>query len=232
MKICSGTRPAGLLLTALAAASCPLPSAAGAISVIQVDGTGVGPIPDGAGPNCGTAGLPLAVGFAVPPFVGRLVDVELAMGFQPAHTWGGDISALLVAPTGASHSLFGRVGATTATGCGDASDLVGPYLFDDDAAPSSGGFWQAASAAAAAAPILLGAYRTSAPGGAGAVNPAPPTSLRSAFAGLAGTSAPTTWILRLRDHGAGETGTLAQATLLLYVDETLFRNGFEAEAPP
>jgi hypothetical protein len=239
MNHASPHRPlAGLLLACLVATTGQPPVVAaaaaprGALSVIEAVGVGVGPIPDGPGPACGPAGPFLTVTFEVPPFVGRLVDIQLSMGFQPAHTWAGDVTAQLINPVGTIHTLFGRVGATTATGCGDASDLVGPYLFDDDATPASGGFWQAATAAGMTAPILLGGYRTSESGGAGAVNPAPPTSLRAAFAGALGSTSTTTWTLRLRDHGEGDTGTLAQATLLLYVDETIFRSGFEAAAPP
>jgi hypothetical protein len=209
-------RPLAVLLVAGIGASTGLlpadaagEAARGALSVITVDGVGLGPIPDGPGPACGPAGPLLNVTFQVPPFVGRLVDLQVTMGFQPAHTWAGDIVAQLINPAGVIHTLF-----------------------DDDASPASGGFWQAATAAGMTAPIQLGAYRTSSSGGAGAVNPAPPTSLRDAFAGAHGTTSTTTWTLRLRDHGVNDTGTLAQATLLLYVDDTLFRHGFEAAPPP
>jgi hypothetical protein len=239
MNHATSLRPlAGLLLAGIAAWSGLLPAAAagtgprGALSVIEVDGVGLGPIPDAPGPACGPPGALLDVTFPVPPFVGRLVDIQVTLGFQPAHVWAGDVTAQLINPAGTIHTLFGRVAATTATACGDGSNLVGPYLFDDDATPASGGFWQAAAAAGNQAPIQLGAYRTTNSGGAGAVNPAPPTSLRATFAGALGTASTTTWTLRLRDHGLGDTGTLAQATLLLYVDETLFRDGFEAALPP
>jgi hypothetical protein len=198
----------------------------GAISVITVEGSGLGPVPDGAAGDCETSGALLDVVFNVPSFVGRVADVEVVITFNPGHTWAGDVTARLINPAGLTHFLFGRVGATTALPCGDSSNLVGPYLFSDSATPASGGFWQAASAASDAAPIQLGSYRTTNTGGPGAVNPMPPTSLRASFAGQAGPTA-SVWTLRMNDYSTGDTGALSSATLLLYFDETIFRGDFE-----
>ena len=82
---------------------------------------------------------------------GRVRSVLVSMTFSPAHTFVGDLTATLIAPGGQSHVLFGRTGATTATGAGDSSDVAGPYFFHDNALafPSGGGWWQAATAAGA-----------------------------------------------------------------------------------
>ncbi len=174
----------------------------------------LGAIPDNLAGCDATGGTPRNVTFNVSGLTGSVTSVELTnLTFgSPVHTWGGDIQAVLIAPNGASHMVFGRTGATTATSCGDSSDLAGPYTFADTAAaPPSGGWWQAATAAGAAIPIATGTYRTTNIGGAGATNPMPPTSMNPSFTGV--TNANGTWTLRLSDHGAGDTGAVSAATL-------------------
>lgn len=212
-----------LLLTLAAcgviAAAASTAQASTRATMMAFSGSNLGPIPDRPTSGCGEpAGAPRDVVFAVPAFSGLVVDVEVEIGFAPGHAWAGDVSAELIAPSnGPRHTLFGRVGATTASNCGDSSDLVGPYRFTDSVAPSAQGFWQAAAAAGAPAAIPAGRYSTTDSGGEGATNPMPATSLRARFQGLAHDRASGNWILRLTDSGSGETGTIASATLYLHV---------------
>ncbi len=175
----------------------------------------LGGIPDGPGTPtlCGADGTPRNVTFTVAGITGSPTSVEVGMTFgAPVHTFVGDVTAILIAPNGASHTLFGYTGSTTAGGCGDSSDLAGPYNFKDTAAaPPSGGWWQAATAAGAAVAVATGDYRSTARGGAGATNPQPPTSINAAFASV--PNANGTWTLRLLDGGGGDTGAVSAATL-------------------
>lgn len=178
-------------------------------------GSGFGAIPDGPGTPtlCGSDGTPRNVTFNVTGLSGAPTNVEVSMTFgSPVHTFVGDITAVLIAPNGASQTLFGYTGSTVSSGCGDASDLAGPYTFSDNApSPPSGGWWQAATTAGTTTAIASGTYRTTARGGAGATNPQPPTNLTAAFAGVSDPNG--TWTLRLTDGGGGDTGGITAATL-------------------
>jgi hypothetical protein len=173
----------------------------------------LGAVPDGP-TGCLDANPPSSrdVTFTVSGISGNVSKVELnnlTFG-SPIHTWAADIKAVLIAPNGASHVLFGRTGATTSTACGSSSDLVGPYNFGDlNTTPPSGGWWQASTTT----PIPTGSYRSTALGGAGATNPSPATSINPSFTGV--TNANGTWTLRLTDHGGGDTGSVSAATLLV-----------------
>jgi hypothetical protein len=177
------------------------------------NGSGVGPIPDNTGQCQPTAGPPLNVTFNVSGVSGAVSNVGVSITFgSPAHTWAGDVIATLIAPNGASHTIFGRVGATTEAAVGDSSDLNGTYSFSDGASsPPSGGWWQAATAAGMNETIANGEYRTTNSGGAGATNPMPPTDMNPAFAGV--TDANGTWTLRLTDGCSGDTGAVSAAVL-------------------
>lgn len=175
-------------------------------------GANLGGIPDSLG--CGpTPGTPRNVTFGVAGLSGNVSNVAISMTIgSPNHTWMGDIVATLIAPNGASHTLFGVTLSTTATGIGDSSDLGGTYDFTDSAAaPPSGGWWQEATARTATQVMTPGTYRTTASGGAGQTNPAPPTNMNASFAGV---SVPNgTWTLRLTDGCTGDTGSITAATL-------------------
>jgi len=136
----------------------------------------------------------------------------------PNHSFVGDVVAVLIAPNGASHTVFGRTLATTATAFGGSSDLAGPYVFSDVApAPPSGGWWQQAGTTPAT--MAAGTYRTTASGGAGAVNPQPPTTMNTAFSGVANPNG--NWVLRLTDGCASDTGAIAAATLSITAGATV-----------
>lgn len=175
----------------------------------------LGAITDHAAGCDATGATPRNVTFTVSGLTAPITNVQMSMTFgSPAHTFAGDIEAVLIAPNGASHTLFGRTLATTATSCGDSSDLSGPYTFADSAAaPPNGGWWQTATIVGAAVPMTTGSYRSTAIGGAGATNPQPPTSITPAFAGVANPNG--TWTLRLSDHGGGDTGAISAATLTI-----------------
>lgn len=179
------------------------------------NGTGFGMIPDrptaGCNDDVATAGAPLNVTFNVTGLSGTVNKVEVNnLTFSPAHSWAADVRAILIAPNGATHSLFGRTGATTSTACGSAADLTGPYNFGDlNTSPPSGGWWQASTLAT----ITPGSYRTTGVGGAGATNPMPATNMNASFSGV--TNANGTWTLRFTDHGGGDTGSVSAANLLV-----------------
>ncbi len=187
-------------------------SSTNAVPAATFAGANLGGIADATA--CGpTPGVPRNVTFTATGLSGAVSTVDLSMTIGgPNHTWMGDIIATLIAPNGASHTLFGVTTSTTATGIGDSSDLGATYVFSDTApAPPNGGWWQAATAAGAAAIIPAGTYRTTASGGAGQVNPAPPTSMNSAFTGVADANG--TWTLRLTDGCTGDTGSVTAANL-------------------
>jgi hypothetical protein len=184
-------------------------------ATFAADPASLGLLPDHVAGCNATGATPRNVTFTVSGVSGTVSNVEvsnLTFG-APVHSWVGDIEAVLIAPNGASHTVFGRTGETTATGCGDSSNAAGPYNFTDAAAtPPSGGWWQAAAAeTSGTAPVASGTYRTTNIGGAGATNPMPPTTMNASFTGV--TNANGTWTLRLSDHGGGDTGGVSAATL-------------------
>jgi hypothetical protein len=179
-------------------------------------GVNLGGVADGTSPcwNPGT-GAARDVTFNVAGLSGAPTNVSLNMTWgSPNHTFVGDITSVLIAPNGASHTLFGHTLATTATAFGDSSDLGAIYTFSDNApAPPNGGWWQAATAAGAAALMPTGTYRTTNSGGAGATNPMPATNMSAAFTGVANPNG--TWTLRITDSCAGDTGAVTAANLTI-----------------
>lgn len=170
----------------------------------------LGAIPDGtAGGNiCGDYSAGRDVTFTVTGLSGTITDVRV--NFTLDHSWVGDLDVSLRGPGGAPVApLFFQTGSTTGTGCGDSSNLVGPYnMFDTaSAAPT---WWGAAATAADAAPIPAGDYRPSTVGGVvgGGAN----TVITPTFAA---TSPNGTWTLRVRDGGEGDTGSITAANLTI-----------------
>ncbi len=165
-------------------------------------GTGVGAIPDSAtGPQ--VPGTPLNITFAVTGIASAPSNVEVSM--TATHTWVGDLKATLIAPNGASFTVFGYTGATSATSFGSSSDLSGTYNFKDSAAGTN--WWTAA----AATPVPIGDYRTTVSGPV--ASPAGVTNLTAAFAAIPTSNG--TWTLRITDGGAGDTGSVSAANLTL-----------------
>ena len=161
--------------------------------------------------NCWGAFVPTPrnVTFSVTGVPGPPTNVELSTTFgSPVHSWVGDVRATLIAPNGASHTVFSRTGATTSGGSGDSSDLAGPYNFKDSAAGTN--WWTAAAnETSGAAPVAAGDYRTTTAGGVAGAGTN--TSMTPAFAGVANPTG--TWTLRLEDGCAGDSGSISAATL-------------------
>src|ERR1044072_6733440 len=105
--------------------------------------TGVGAIPDG---NAGTPpqfGTPLVVNCVVTGVPGPLTSVSTSINMS--HTWVGDVDVVLRAPGGTpSLVVVSRIGVTTATSFGTASDYSGTYVFTDAATGTN--IWTAAVA--------------------------------------------------------------------------------------
>ncbi len=172
-------------------------------------GTGTGPIADGpvGGNICGDFGAALDITFAVSGMTGPLTDVRV--NFTGTHTWIADLDATLIAPANAANFVvFKQVGAATAAGCGDSSNIAGLYEFFDTA-PAAPTFWAAAAAVGDAVNVPPASYRTSA-----ALTGAN-TTMTPAFAGLSTAQINGNWILRIRDGGEGDLGTITAANLNL-----------------
>jgi hypothetical protein len=132
-------------------------------------------------------------------------------GTGPGHPWVGDLDVVLIAPGGATtKSIVRQTGSTTATGCGDDSNVVGPYTFSDSA-PAAPTWFGAATTAGSTAAIPAGSYRAATPGGVvgGGAN----TLITPAFAGLSNPNG--TWTLRFLDGGQGDVGKVSAANLTL-----------------
>lgn len=178
-------------------------------ATFAADPGSLGAIPDGTG-GPQVPGTPRNVTFTVAGLSSAPTNVEVSMTFgAPVHSWVGDIVATLIAPNGASHVIFGNTVATTATSFGDSSDLAGPYNFKDSAAGTN--WWTAAGTAGAAVAIPSGDYRSTQSGPV--ANPAPVTTITTAFSGVTNPSG--TWTLRLTDGGAGDTGAVSAASLTI-----------------
>lgn len=175
-------------------------------------GAGAGPIPDGPGPGCGVVGADLDITFTV---AGESVaaPVDVGVELDLTHSWVGDVTVSLIAPGGATSSaIFGNTGSTTATGCGDSTDLGGAYgFFDDTVNPTN--WWDEATAGGGADIMTVANYRATEFGGDGQVIPAPMVVIDDAFAGVADPNG--TWTLRVTDSGGGDTGAVLAATLFL-----------------
>ncbi len=210
-----------MFVTSMASAFALLSFAGSAsAATFQADPPSLGTITDGpvGGNSCGDFGAPRNVTFTVAGFAGPPSDVQASFalstvsGAGPGHPWGGDLSVDLIAPGGApTHSLFHNTSSTTATGCGDGSNVLGTYNFSDSA-PASPTWVGAAGATAIADAIPAGSYRAGTPGGVaggGGAN----TLISPTFAGLGNPNG--VWTLRFRDGGEGDVGAVSSATLTI-----------------
>ncbi len=145
---------------------------------------------------------------------GRPRDVKLRVysgdaGVATAELWlalrhpaAGQLSVTLIAPDGASHLVFGRPGASSATSCGSTAALDGAYHFADDGAD----FWSFVSASRSVVPH--GRFAPSTAGG----TPDGGATTRFSTA-LAGIHRGGVWTLRIVDWGGGGTGVVDGAVL-------------------
>jgi len=121
---------------------------------------------------------------------------------------------VLTSPEGIASSItVSRIGVTAAGAFGDDSNYGGSYTFTDEAGTTN--IWTAAAGVGPDAVVPPSAYRPTAGGGPGQTNPAPFTSLTSAFAGLTTAQINGIWTLSIRDGGGGDTGTVTAAQLTL-----------------
>ncbi|PYT00369.1 MAG: hypothetical protein DMF63_07300 [Acidobacteria bacterium] len=201
-----------------------------AATTFNANPASLGSIPDHVGACQTGASTPRDVTFNVIGLDGAVNNVELSMLFgAPVHTFVGDITATLKAPNGFSRTIFGRTGATTATGTGDSSDLAGPYVFKDvlDAPTPNGGWWQTATVVVATAAMTPGQYRVTDSGGAGETDPQPARSMNGAFTDVANANG--TWTLSFIDGCAGDTGAVSAASLTLQVIPDRKRADFDGD---
>jgi hypothetical protein len=205
---------AGLIFTSSLSGSTAEAAAKGSQPVspsatFNADPSSLGAIPDRGAGGCGTGGPTLNVTFNVTGLTGAPTSVSVNL--TGVHTWVGDVQPVLIAPDSTSFPLFSRTGATTATSCGDSSDLGGPYNFTDSASGTN--WWAAAATASASAAIPAGDYRTTAVGPQPVGNTSPVTDLSAAFAGVSNPNG--TWTLAVSDFGGGDTGTITAASLTI-----------------
>ncbi len=175
-------------------------------------GSGTGPIPDNSTAGCGnySTATPLNVTFNVTGLSGAVSNV--AVQFNASHSYVGDIRAILIAPGGSpSHILFSQTGATSATGCGDASilDSSNTYRFEDSG--TSTNWWTVVFNTPSTGIIPGGTYRATQPAPQSASSFSPTTSINSAFNSV--TNPNGTWTLRFLDGAAGDAGSVTGATL-------------------
>lgn len=180
---------------------------------IQVAGTGTGPIPDGtsgtcadwpaspAGPPPTGAGPALTISYNVAGFADPTVT-SVGVRLTGTHTWVGDITAILVDPSGTRRQFVMADAGTGATG--SSSDFAGPYNFEDI-------FTGDYSAAAAATPVPSGNYRAFRAGGVGHT----PVTLNTTFGGMTTAEANGTWQLIVHDLCAADTGSISATTLFI-----------------
>jgi subtilisin-like proprotein convertase family protein len=177
------------------------------LGTVSFPGGNTGPIPD-AGEGCGTpAASSRDVTFNVTGVAGTITDVELQANIL--HSWAGDLTATLIAPTGEQHILFSNTGGTPSFLCGDGSDLIGNYTFTDAAVGTN--WWTAAFDNVNSIPT--GEYRTTEAGPLASAETSPVTQLTAAFQGV--TSPNGTWILRVNDANGNDTGSVESAQLSL-----------------
>lgn len=174
-------------------------------------GTGTGPITDGLGATPPQCAAPRNVSFAVSGFSNSISTVAVNFTMTPTHGSIGDLIVSLIAPDAVtSASIFGRVGAITASDPGDNSDLTGTYSFSDSASQN---IWTTASTVSGGTDVPVGSYRAQAAGPGANVSPGPGfTNLNATFASV---TANGTWTLRFTDCSSGATGSVSAANLVL-----------------
>lgn len=151
---------------------------------LAVDETSLGPIPDGPGPGCGAPGAPRDIHFR--PFTDAGV-ARVEIGVTLRHPAAGQLSAMLIAPDGATYEVFPRRGVTGPDDCGATTAMDGTYQFAVDVAYVSRP--RAASRPGAAA------------------TPAGPAGAEQAGA-VASFMPGREWTLRFLDWGAGGVGAV------------------------
>ena len=190
-----------MLVVAVAAVAATVSFVEAQTVVVQAVPSTLGGIADGHS-GC-VAGPARDVRFQVSGILGSARTLSLSMTMT--HTFVGDLRAVLIAPSGETHTIFARTGAPDLTSFGDASGLSGTYRFADWHTLS---WWSAAAATPSATPIPPGDYRTSFPAGSALAGLSSFISVAFASATVNGT-----WTLRLTDECAGDIGSISGASL-------------------
>ncbi len=186
--------------------------AAAAIQGQTFTGANTGPIPDA--PVSQTCGAPLDVTFAVSGYSRPIGSGSVSFTVDPTHTFAGDVVVALIAPNGATHSVFSRLGRNSADAGdeGDGSHLSGTYVFNDTVASPT--IWTAASTTADGVVIPAGTYPTQSNAFAAADSPGPPvTSFNAFLASIPAANVNGTWTLRFTDCFDFLTGGISAASL-------------------
>lgn len=156
-------------------------------------------IPDGAGFN--SAGAPAILVFSVSGLTSPLTEIQVTLGVQ--HGWVENLTAQLnLTSTGASHTLFSRVGKTAPSSANSEAYYNGFYRFNDN---GTGNLWAAAAnnfTTISDLPI----YRTTG-------NSASATSLLGTFGATSVNSLNGNWTISVRDFNNTVTGQLTGARL-------------------
>lgn len=176
------------------------------LAPVSFPGENLGPIPDAVSGCSNPAPTSRDVTFNVTGLVGKITAVELTADIR--HTWVGDLSATLIAPTGEQHVLFAYTGHTPTEDCGWGKDLVGNYTFTD--AASGTNWWTAAATNVNEVPI--GSYRTTEAGPQADASTSPVTDMNAAFQGLRPNGV---WTLRVNDANFEDTGSVESAQLTI-----------------
>jgi subtilisin-like proprotein convertase family protein len=157
--------------------------------------TNTGSIPDD---DCSGSGRQLR--FAVSGMSAPVSGIQVS--FTGTHTYVGDLDVLLIAPGGSpDEDVFTFTGNDEDPTFGDSSNLNGTYNFLDMATAS---WWDAATKGETDFVIPPGDYRASNIEGEN-------ISLDSAFAGVMNPNG--TWVLKINDCEAGDTGTITAGVL-------------------
>lgn len=178
---------------------------AGSAQAQLIQGTNVGPIPDGTAAGPGKYGAPRDLLFANSS-VGTVQSIDLV--FQANHSYLGDLKVTLISPQGIEHRLFERTGATSPTAAGASSNLVSShagYAFRDS---SANNWWTVANLGDVDVPASNARSVVAGP----ATPPPAVTSINNAFLDRPITG---TWILRFEDGWSGDTGDVVSASITI-----------------
>ena len=174
-------------------------------SPVDADAGTLGAIPPGIGCDLVSYGPPRDVTFTVAGKVGKPTSVGVRIAFDPAHTYAGNVLAVLIAPDGRRAQIFGGLDDPfDSGGSDDDHDLVGPYLFSD--APGIPSI-EDASQNSDDGVVPPGHYRALATG---------KQMITPAYADLGDANG--TWTLRVRDLCDDDTGSVSAAALYLATD--------------
>lgn len=179
-------------------------------------GSGVGAIPDGVSATCPAPGSPLNITFNVSGMIASLTDIRVSMTFSPEHTFGGDVAATLIPPTGGGFTLFSRIGSSPTSNLGNSANLSGTYVFVDPSISTNNIWTAAATARDQGAPVLQGTYATIGAGPSSSSTTTPPlTQFLASFSSLTPAQLNGTWTLQVTDACEIDTGTISAASLTL-----------------